>query len=108
MNSQMEFYWNKAKDHFKNLKSNEGGLMEVVDIVMALVMIVVVGVIGIYIAQATITATGTPTQANLSAMQTNLLASGQTGSSFIVILIIAFIGGIAIAYLFNMLAKKVH
>ena len=106
MDPMVEFYWNKAKGHFKALKQDDKGLMEAVNIVLALVMIVVVGVIGIYISQATITATGTPTQANLSAMQTNLLASGQTGSSFIVILIISFIGGIAISYMFGMLGKS--
>ena len=106
MDFMQELYWQKAKMHFDRLRKCEGGLMDAVQIVLALVMIVVVGVIGIYIAQATITATGTPTQANLSSMQTNLLASGQTGSSFIVILIISFIGGIAISYMFGMLRNR--
>lgn len=92
--------------HPKMFMKSDGGLMEAVNIVLALVMIVIVGAIGIFIAQTTITATGTPTQSNLSSMQTNILASGQTGSSFIVILIIAAIGGLAIAYLMGMLGGR--
>ena len=43
--------------------------------------------------------------ANLTAMQQDILGAGETGAGFIVILIIAFIGGIAIAYMFNMMRK---
>lgn len=85
---------------------SESALSEAVDVVLALVMIVVVGAIGIFIADKTVTATGTPAQANLSSMQTNILSAGQTGSSFIVILVIAFIGGIAIAYMFGLMGKR--
>src|SRR3989304_1651193 len=74
--------------------------------VLALVMIVVVGAIGIFVADRTVTATGTPVNDNLSAMQTALLSSGQTGSSFIVILVIAFIGGIAISYMFGLMGRR--
>lgn len=42
----------------------------------------------------------------LGAMQNNIYGSGQTGSSFIVILVIAFIGSIAMGYLFGMMGKK--
>ncbi len=90
---------------FEDFKEDNKGLMEAVQIVMALIMIVVVGGIGIFIADQVQTSVGTPTQANLSAMNTNLLGAGQTGSSFIVILIIAFIGGIAIAYLTGMFGR---
>jgi len=87
-------------------KEGQSGLMEVVEIVLALVMIVVVGAIGIYIADTTVTATGTPSNANLSAMRTDILGAGDTGSSFIIILIIASIGGLAIAYLLGMVGNK--
>lgn len=87
----------------KDMKENNSGLMDAISIVMALVMIVVVGAIGIFIADETMTATGTPTNGTLTTMLVNFLSAGSTGSSFIVILIIAFIGGIAISYLFGML-----
>ena len=93
-------------EKLKKLKNDNGGLMEAVNIVLALIMIIVVGSIGIFIADTTQTAVGTPAQANLSTMNTNFLGAGQTGSSFIVILIIAFIGGIAIAYLMGMFRGK--
>lgn len=92
---------------FDKLKKNEKGLSDAVNIVMALVMIVVVGTIGLFIADETITATGTPTNASLANMLGNLTSATQTGSSFIVILIIAFIGGIAISYMFLMQKKSV-
>ena len=100
------FYLQKIKDGVQKFKDHEGGLQDAVNIVLALVMIVVVGAIGIFVADKTVTATGTPANANLSAMQTSLLGSGQTGASFIVILVIAFIGGIAISYMFGMMGRK--
>lgn len=90
----------------KSLKEDNRGLQDAISVVLALIMIIVVGSIGVFIADTTQTAVGTPTQANLSAMNTNFLAAGQTGSSFIVILIIAFIGGIAIAYLMGMFGAR--
>jgi ABC-type multidrug transport system permease subunit len=103
MDFMTEHYLQKAKDSWNKLKSDQRGLQDAVNIVLALVMIVVVGAIGIFVADKTVTATGTPANSNLSAMQTNLLSAGQTGSSFVVILVISFIGGIAIAYMFGML-----
>ncbi len=85
---------------------DEKGLMETVDIVLALVMIVIVGAIGIFIADTTLDATGTPTNSVLNTTQNNILSAGSTGSSFVIILIIASIGGIAIAYLFGMLGGR--
>lgn len=90
----------------KSMSRDQRGLMDAVNIVMALVMIVVVGAIGIYIADQVVTQTGTPSNANLSAMQTDILGAGETGSGFIVILIIAFIGGIAISYMFGLIRKR--
>lgn len=86
----------------KSLNDDERGIADAVNIVMGLVMIVVVGAIGIFVADTVVTETGTPANANLSAIQTNILGSAETGSSFIVILIIAFIGAIAIGYIFMM------
>jgi CHASE2 domain-containing sensor protein len=106
MNVLQNLWFEKAKESYDRLKSDKRGLMDAVNIVLALVMIVIVGAIGIYIADRTLVATGTITNANLSAMSTNLLAAGQTGSGFIVILVISFIGGIAISYMFNMLGKN--
>lgn len=90
----------------KDMAKDESGMSEAVDIVMALIMIVVVGAIGIFIADQVVTRTGTPSNANLSAMQTDILGAGETGSGFIVILVIAFIGGIAISYMFGLIGRK--
>src|SRR3989304_558555 len=68
MNFMVEHYWNKAKDAANKLFSDERGLQDAVNIVLALVMIVVVGAIGIFVADRTVTATGTPVNDNLSAM----------------------------------------
>jgi len=48
---------------------------------------------------AAATLTGGLDASLVAPMQTNVLETGETGSSFLVILIIAFIGGIAISYL---------
>lgn len=106
MDFMIKKYWEDAKDAGSKFMSDERGLQDAVNIVLALVMIVVVGAIGIFIADRTVTATGTPTNANLSAMQTDILGAGETGSSFVVILVIAFIGGIAISYMFGLMGKK--
>jgi len=89
----------KVKKQMDAFVVGESGLMDAVDIIKGLVMIVVIGAIGVFVADQVVTTTGTPTQANLSAMQTNILTTGETGSDFLVILVIAFIGGIAISYL---------
>lgn len=93
-------------------------MSDVVDTVMALVMVVVVGAIGIFIADQVVTQTtvNTPYNAtngnftgmnvNLSGMYTDILSAGETGSGFIVILIIAFIGGLAISYMFGLIGRK--
>jgi len=99
-------YVSKAESLLSKFKRDEAGLQDAVNIVLALVMIVVVGAIGIFVADRTVTATGTPAQANLSARQTALLGAGQTGSSFIVILVISFIGGIAISYMFGLMGRR--
>ena len=106
MDYLMEHYIQKANDSWAKFRSDQRGLQDAVNIVLALVMIVVVGAIGIFVADKTVTATGTPSNANLSAMRTSLLSAGETGSSFVVILVIAFIGGIAIAYMFGMMGKR--
>ena len=93
-------------EKLQKFKKSDSGLFEAVNIVLALVMITIVGGIGIYIADTVQDTTGTPTQTNLSAMNTDLLSAGDTGSSFIVILVIAAIGGIAISYLFGMMGKR--
>ena len=92
-------YADKVKAGIQKFKDGEGGLTDVVEIVKALGLIVVIGAIMIFIADRVVTTTGTPTNANLSAFQNNTLGAAQTGSSFIVILIIAFIGSIAIGYM---------
>ncbi len=90
----------------KELKKDNRGLMDAVQIVLALVLIVITGAIGIFIADTTLTAVGTVVNASLMGMLVNILSAGSTGSSFIVILVIAFIGGIAISYLMGMFGRK--
>jgi len=102
----VDHYWNGVKIGFQNFLNDRKGMWEAVDIVRGLIAIIVTGAIGIYIAQQTVTTTGTPANANLSAMQTSLLGAGQTGASFVIILIIAFIGGIALSYMFGMFGGK--
>jgi len=102
----VDHYWNGVKIGFQNFLHDRKGMWEAVDIVRGLIAIIVTGAIGIYIAQQTVTTTGTPANANLSAMQTSLLGAGQTGASFVIILIIAFIGGIALSYMFGMFGGK--
>lgn len=101
---QVKDFVNKVKKY--DPFHSEHAMSEAVDIVMALVMIVVVGAIGVYIADQVVTQTGTPANANLSAMRTDILGAGETGSGFIVILIIAFIGGIAISYMFGLIKRR--
>jgi len=96
----------KVKEQMDAFVLGESGLMDAVEIIKGLVMIVVIGAIGVFVADQVVTTTGTPTQANLSAMQTNILVTGETGSDFLVILVIAFIGGIAISYLAFFGGKK--
>ena len=109
-------YWNGAKVGLQNFYHDRRGMWDAVDIVRGLIALIVTGAIGIYVAQQTVTTastgagynatTGQPLNANLSAMQTSLLGAGQTGASFVIILIIAFIGGIALSYMFGMFGGK--
>ena len=52
------------------------------------------------------TMTGGVDASSVGGMQTNFLNASSTGSSFIIILIIAMIGGLAISYLFGLVGKK--
>ena len=99
-------YADKVKAGVQKFKDGEGGMTDVVEIVKSLGLIVVIGAIMIFIADRVVTTTGTPTNANLSAFQNNTLGAAQTGSSFVVILIIAFIGSIAIGYMAFFGGKK--
>ena len=92
----------------KSLKEDHRGLTDAVQVVLAVVMVVVVGAIGVFIADTTTTAIDSDSNASngitlgnatISTMLVNFLSAGKTGSSFIVILIIAAIGSIAIGYL---------
>ena len=83
----------------KFVSGEENGMGDVIEIVKTLVLIVVIGAIGVFIADKTMTATGTPANTTLANISRNILDASSTGSSFIVILLIAFIGGIAISYL---------
>ena len=43
---------------------------------------------------------------SLASMQTNVLGAGETGAGFIVIVIIAFIGSVAIGFMFGLVGRK--
>lgn len=88
-----------VKAQMKAFMDGERGLTDAVEIIKGLVMIVVIGAIGIFVGDKVLTTTGTPANARLYNMSNNTLSAGDTGSSFVVILVIAFIGGIAISYL---------
>jgi len=96
----------------RNIFKDEKALSDAVDIIKGLVMIVVVGAIGVFVADQVVTTTNLnpnmvndsdtanmTSNANITEMQRNILQTGETGSDFLVILVIAFIGGIAISYL---------
>ncbi len=57
-------------------------------------------------AWAAATLTGGEAASLVGAMQTNFISASSTGSSFVIILIIAAIGGLAISYLFGMLGRR--
>ncbi len=57
-------------------------------------------------AWAAATLTGGEAASLVGSMQTNFISASSTGSSFVIILIIAAIGGLAISYLFGMLGKR--
>lgn len=96
----------QIKAEIEKFKQSDRALGDAVNIVMALVMIIVVGAIGIFIADRTITATGTPSNPQLYNFSNHTLSAGSTGAQFLVILVIAFIGGVAVTYLFGMLGKR--
>lgn len=52
------------------------------------------------------TLAGGLTKSKVGGMQTNILSAGETGSAFIVILVIAFIGGLAISFMFGLTEKR--
>ena len=79
---------------------SDKGMLDAVEIVKALGLIVVIGAIMVFIADKTLIATGTPSNAYLYNFSNNTLSAASTGSSFVVILIIAFIGSIAIGYMY--------
>jgi len=82
----------------KSFINDNRGLFDAIEVIKVLVMIVVVGAIGIFIADKTLTASGTIANQTLVSMLVNVLSAANTGSSFVVILIIAFIGGLALTY----------
>lgn len=102
----------KVKTQINSFVVGESGITDAVDIIKGLIMIVVIGAIGVFIADRTLRATAINTRmvnatdetnrttaAALANMSTNTISAADTGSSFVIILVIAFIGGIAISYL---------
>ena len=88
------------------MSGDERGITDAVEIVKALGLIVVIGAIFVFIADRVLTATGTPTNTYLHNFSNQTLSAADTGSGFIIILIIAFIGGIAISYLYMFTGKR--
>jgi len=102
----VDHYVGSMKIGLKHFKNNQRAQGAAIDIVLVLVMIVVIGAIGIFVADKTLTAIGTPSNGTLNGMLGNILTAASTGSSFTVILVIAFVGGIAISYLFGMMGGR--
>ena len=69
---------------------------DIIAIVIGIVVIGVAGAIGIFIMDKIVTVTGTPSNSALANSSTSLLNTIDTGFSFIVILLIAVVGAIAI------------
>lgn len=97
--SMLRHQVDKVKKQVKAFVVGESGIMDAVDIVKALVMLVAIAAIGVFVTDRILTATGTPANQRLLNFSNNTLSAADTGSSFVIILIIAFIGGIAISYL---------
>ena len=88
-----------AKAQFNKFMHQEDlGLMEGVNIVMTIVIMLIVGVIGLFIGDKVLSTAGTFTDANLTAAKNSLTTTVSTGFSFLVILVVAAIGGIALLY----------
>ena len=69
---------------------------DIIAIVIGIVVIGIAGAIGIFIMDKIVTVTGTPINSALANSSTSLLNTIDTGFSFIVILLIAVVGAIAI------------
>ena len=87
----------------KHLMEAKDGLMQIVNIAIYLGIAVVAGSIIIYIVQAVITTTGTPTNTYLANSSTNLLDTMDTGYSFLPIVAVAAIGAVAIGFVFGLI-----
>ena len=82
----------------KNLHKEDLGLAEGVNIVLTIIIMLIVGVIGLFIGDKVLTVAGTFTNTDLTNATNSLTSTVSTGFSFLVILVVAAIGGIALSY----------
>ena len=90
----------------KAWNASDKGLTDAVNIVLSLVVIGVAGAIGLFIMDRVSTTTGTPTNAAIRNASNSTFSTVDTGFSFVVILVIAFIGTIALGYIYGMLPNQ--
>lgn len=83
--------------------ASDKGMTDAVNIVLSLVVIGVAGAIGLFIMDRVSTTTGTPTNQAIRNASNSTFSTVDTGFSFVVILVIAFIGTIALGYIYGML-----
>ena len=96
------------KPYLDRLKERDCGLMEGVQIVMTIVIMLIVGVIGLFIGDKVLsvsTTSGNFSDANLTAAKNSLTSTVSTGFSFLVILVVAAIGGIALLYVMRYMGQ---
>lgn len=82
---------------------NEDALLDIVYIAVYLGIAVAAGAIVLFITNQVVTITGTPSNSHLNNSSNNLLATIDTGYSFLPIVAVAAIGAVAIGYVFGLI-----
>ena len=95
--------YNQAVREAKTLMASKAAMIEIVNIAIYLGIAVVAGSIVIYIVQAVVTTTGTPTNSHLVNSSNNLMSVMDTGYSFLPIVAVAAIGAVAIGFVFGLI-----
>jgi nitrate/nitrite transporter NarK len=89
----------------EKLNRKDIALLEGVQIVMLIVVMLIVGVIGLFIGDKVLVVAGNFSDANLTLAKNSLTSTVSTGFSFLVILVVATIGGVALAYVMTYMGR---
>ena len=95
--------YRQAISEAKQLMAAKDAMLQIVNIAIYLGIAVVAGSIVIYIVQAVLTVTGTPTNSHLVNATDNLISTMDTGYSFLPIVAVAAIGAVAIGFVFGLI-----